>query len=134
VDFIVNNWMLIAVAAISGGLLLWPALQGNGAGLGANEAVMLINREKAVVVDVGDAADYAAGHIGGSRHVPLAELEQRLPDTVKNKQLPVLLVCPNGMRARRALATARKLGYEKAQVLAGGLKAWKDANLPLEKA
>ncbi len=133
-DFIVNNWMLLAVAIASGGLLMWPAVQGSGSGLGPTEAVMLINREKAVVVDVGDAADFAAGHIGGARHLPLAELEQRLPEAVKNKQLPLLLVCPNGMRAKRALATARKLGYEKAQVLAGGLRAWKDANLPVEKA
>jgi rhodanese-related sulfurtransferase len=53
---------------------------------------------------------------------------------VKNKTLPLILVCPTGARANRALAVARKLGYDKAQVLAGGLKAWKDANLPLEKA
>ena len=40
----------------------------------------------------------------------------------------------SGARASRAAAMARKLGYENAQVLAGGLKAWKDAGLPVEKS
>jgi rhodanese-related sulfurtransferase len=53
---------------------------------------------------------------------------------VKNKTVPLILVCASGSRAGRVLATAKKLGYEQAQVLAGGMKAWKDANLPVEKA
>jgi rhodanese-related sulfurtransferase len=85
-------------------------------------------------VDVSETEEFAAGHIGGARNVPLNELEERLPAMVKNKALPVLLVCPTGARASRALAIAKKLGYEKAQVLGGGLKAWKEANLPVEKA
>jgi rhodanese-related sulfurtransferase len=66
--------------------------------------------------------------------VPLDQLEQKLPGTVKNKSVPVLLMCATGARAQRALATAKKLGYEQAQVVGGGLKSWKDANLPIEKA
>jgi rhodanese-related sulfurtransferase len=134
-DFLINNWALFAVAFVSGGLLLWPMVKGSAAGgVSTSNAIQLINREKAVVVDVSETEEFAAGHIGGARNVPLNQLEERLPDTVKNKALPVLLVCPNGMRANRALGIAKKLGYEKAQVLAGGLKAWKDANLPIEKA
>jgi len=134
-DFLIHNWALISVALVSGGMLVWPLLKGGAAGgLNTSSAVQLINREKAVVVDVSETEEFAAGHIGGARNVPLNQLEARLPDTVKNKALPVLLVCPTGARASRALAIAKKLGYEKAQVLAGGLKAWKDANLPVEKA
>ena len=59
---------------------------------------------------------------------------RRLPEVVKNKQLPVILVCASGGRAVRAQGIARKLGYEKAQAMAGGLKSWKEANLPVEKA
>ena len=133
--FIIDNWMLIAVALASGGMLLWPAIQGvTSGGLSTANAVQLINRERAVVVDVGEAEEFAAGHVGGAKNVPVGQLEQRLPDVVKNKTVPLILVCPTGARANRALAVARKLGYDKAQVLAGGLKAWKDANLPLEKA
>ena len=133
--FFIDNWMLIAVALSSGGMLLWPAIQGaTGGGLSTANAVQLINRERAVVVDVCDPEEYAAGHVGGAKNVPVGQLEQRLPEVVKNKTVPLILVCASGARANRALAVAKKLGYDKAQVLAGGLKAWKEANLPLEKA
>ena len=46
----------------------------------------------------------------------------------------MILVCGSGGRSVRAQGIARKLGYEKAQAMAGGLKAWKEANLPTEKA
>ena len=133
--FIIDNWMLISVALASGAMLLWPALQGATAGgLSTANAVQLINRERAVVVDVSETEEFAQGHVGGAKNVPVGQLEQRLPEVVKNKTLPLILVCPSGARANRALAVAKKLGYEKAQVLAGGLKAWKEANLPVEKA
>jgi rhodanese-related sulfurtransferase len=136
VKFLIDNWMLISVALASGGMLVWPMIAGgmNAGALTASGAVQLINREKAVVVDVCSAEEFAAGHVVGAKNVPLDELEARLPGVVKNKALPVILVCASGMRSSRAVAIAKKLGYEQAQSLGGGLKAWKDANLPLEKA
>jgi rhodanese-related sulfurtransferase len=135
VKFLIDNWMLISVAVASGGMLLWPALKGaSGGGVSTAQAVQLINRERAVVVDVCETEEFAAGHVGGAKNVPVGQLEQRLPEVVKNKTVPLILVCATGARANRALAVAKKLGYDKAQVLAGGLKAWKDANLPVEKA
>ncbi|MEO8248526.1 MAG: rhodanese-like domain-containing protein [Burkholderiales bacterium] len=133
--FIVDNWMVLAVALASGGMLLWPMISGaSGAGLSASDAVQLINRHKAVVIDVSDAEEFAKSHVRGARNVPLAQLDAKLPSLVKNKALPVIMVCPNGGRAARAAAAAKKLGYEQAQPLAGGLKAWKEANLPIGSA
>jgi len=131
-----DNWMLIAVALASAGMLAWPVITGGG-GPGtvtASAAVQMINREKAVVVDVCEAAEYAAGHVAGARHAPLGDLEQKLPGLVKNKATPVILVCASGARSGRAVAVARKLGYEQAHSLSGGMRAWRDANLPVEKA
>ena len=127
--------MLISIALVSGGLLLWPVVQGAAtAGLTPAAAVLLMNREKAVVVDVCESTEFAAGHIAGARNVPLGELEAKLGNAVKNKTLPLVLVCQSGARSARAVAIARKLGYEQAQSLGGGLAAWKAANLPVEKA
>jgi rhodanese-related sulfurtransferase len=135
VKFIVDNWMLILIAVSSGSMLAWPLIRGTGGGsLTAQGAVQLINRERAVVIDLRDTEEFAAGHATGARNVPFDQLEQKLPGTVKNKSVPVLLMCASGGRAQRALALAKKLGYEQAQVVAGGLKSWKDANLPIEKA
>ena len=132
-DFLTNNWMLMLVALTSGGALLWPVLS-QGKGLNPAEAVLLMNREKAVVIDVCEPGEFAAGHIAGARNVPLAQLEAQLPNVVKSKATPVILVCQAGVRSGRGLAVARKLGYEKAQSLAGGLKAWQAASMPVSKA
>ena len=128
--------MLIAVALMSAGMLAWPVITGGG-GPGtvtAAGAVQLINREKAVVVDVCEAGEYASGQVAGARHAPLGELEQKLPGLVKNKATPVILVCASGARSGRAVSIARKLGYEQALSLSGGMRSWRDANLPVEKA
>ena len=133
--FIIDNWMIFAVAIGSGGMLLWPLVQGATAGsLTAAGAVQLINREKAVVIDVSEAEEFAAAHMTGARNIPLGQLEDKLPAAVKNKTVPLILVCASGARANRALPVAKKLGYEQAQAMAGGLKGWKEANLPVEKA
>ena len=133
--FIVDNWYLIAVALVSGGLLLWPRLRAGaqGGGVSAAEAVQLINRERAVLIDVSEPAEYAAGHAGGSKNVPLAKLEST-GDLPKNKALPLVVVCATGARASRAVGTLHKLGFANARPLAGGLKAWREANLPVEKS
>lgn len=133
--FIIDNWYLIFVALASGSMLLWPVLKNaSGSSLTPARAVQLINREKAVVIDVCETEEFAAGHVGGAKNVPLGQLEERLPTVVKNKALPVVLVCASGARANRAVAIAKKLGYDNAQAMAGGLKAWREASLPVEKA
>lgn len=133
--FIFDNWMLFAVALASGSMLLWPVIQGaTMGGLNPVGAVQLINREKAVVVDVCEPAEFAAGHVGGAKNIPLADMEKKLAAAVKNKSLPLILVCQSGVRSGRAVAIAKKLGYDQAQSMAGGMVSWKAANLPVEKA
>ncbi|MBS82332.1 MAG: rhodanese-like domain-containing protein [Variovorax sp.] len=135
IEFVTANWMLVLIVLSSGAMLAWPLIRGAGGGtLTADAAVHLINRERAVLVDLRDPEEYAAGHMIGAKNVPLAQLEEKLASTVKNKNVPLLLVCENGSRAQRAVAAAKKLGYEQAQAVSGGLKAWKAANLPVEKA
>ncbi|MFN0184647.1 MAG: rhodanese-like domain-containing protein [Aquabacterium sp.] len=133
-QFLIDNWMLVALAAASGGMLLAPSMQrAGGLSVSSAEAVRLINREKAVLIDVSEAAEFAGGHAAGSRHVPLNALDGAagLPT---NKALPVLVMCPSGARASRAAGILRKAGFERAMAVAGGLKAWREANLPIERS
>ena len=131
--FLIDNWMLILLAASSGGLLLWQALQKNaGGGVGTAEAVRLINREKGVLIDVSEPAEFAAGHAVGARNIPFGSLvgAKELPG---NKTLPLVLICPTGARAGRAAGLLRKAGHEKATAVSGGLAAWREAGLPVDK-
>jgi len=135
VKFILDNWMLIAVALSAGIMLMMPMIKGAGQGaLTPDGAVQLINREKAVVIDICEPNEFAAGHVIGAKNIPMGQLEGKLVATVKNKALPVILVCHSGARSSRALGIAKKLGFENVQSLAGGLSAWRAANLPVEKA
>ena len=133
-SFVLENWYLFVTALVSGALLLWPTLTGGmgGGRVSAADAVRMINREKAVLIDISDPTTYAAGHPVGAKSVPLASLEtsRELP---KNKSLPLVVVCPNGALAPRAVALLKKLGFENTTALAGGLAAWRAANLPTEK-
>ena len=137
-----NNWHLLLAALVSGGLLLWPLIKGRAGGaaaVGTAEAVRLMNREKAVLIDISEPAEYAAGHAGGARNLPFGQLD-KVPAQAggkglpSNKALPVLLMCPTGARSARAVAVLKKAGYENVRTLAGGLAAWREANLPVEKS
>jgi len=55
-------------------------------------------------------------------------------DLPKNKALPLVVLCPTGARASRAVGILRKLGYANSRALAGGFAAWREANLPVEKS
>ena len=134
-NFLIDNWYLIVLVLGSGAMLMMPAMKNMGGGtLSPANAVALINREKAVVVDVSDAREFGAGHIANAKNVPLDQLEAQLPSVVKNKALPLILVCAQGQRSQRAVAVAKKLGYTNVQALAGGMKGWRAASMPLKKA
>jgi rhodanese-related sulfurtransferase len=134
-EFLLKNWMLVLTAVVSGFFLVWPQIKGKGGAgsVGTVEAVRLINREKAVLIDVSEPDEFAKGHPNGARNVPLGKLEGS-KDLPSNKALPLVVVCPTGSRASRAAGLLRKAGYEKAQSLAGGLDAWREAKLPVEKS
>jgi rhodanese-related sulfurtransferase len=140
VAFLLENWVLVLAALTSGGLLLWPQFgRGGAAGAGATrvdpaEAVRLMNREKALLLDVSEPAEHAAGHPVGARNVPFGSLDAAGAKLPSNKQLPIVLVCPTGARAGRAVGLLKKQGHERVYTLAGGLRAWRDANLPVEKS
>jgi rhodanese-related sulfurtransferase len=132
--FLFDNWMLILLALTSGGLLLMPTIKrGGGSAVNVSEAVRLINREKGVLIDVGEPAEFASGHATGARNVPLSRLDgaKELPT---NKTLPLLVMCPSGGRSGRAVSRLRSAGYEKAVVVQGGTAAWRDASLPVERS
>jgi rhodanese-related sulfurtransferase len=134
VQFLVDNWILILAAFVSGALLVWPMVtKGGGAALSTSDAVRLINQEKAVLIDVREPAEFAAGHAAGARNVPLNALDgaKGLPT---NKAIPLVVVCATGARSSRAVAQLRKAGYSSVHSLAGGTAAWRTASLPVEKS
>jgi rhodanese-related sulfurtransferase len=135
VQFIQNNLMLIVVALVSGGMLLWPLVRRSTGGpyVTPQQATHLINREDALVVDVRDAGEYGAGHILGAKNVPLARIEDGANDLAKRKDKPVIVYCDAAGRSGKAIAALKKQGFARVVNLSGGLGAWQQAGLPVEK-
>ncbi len=132
-NFLIDNWMLLAMALASGFALLLPVLT-KGSGLDPQAMVQLMNRDKAVVIDVCEPDEFARSHVIGAKNLPLGQLEDKLAQVVKNKSAHVIMVCQVGARSARAAAAARKLGYDNVQSLSGGLRAWVAASMPTEKS
>jgi rhodanese-related sulfurtransferase len=131
------NMLLFGLAVSSGAMLLWPLVARSfrqSHEIGALEAVQLINRRDAVMLDVRDAGDYAAGHITHAKHIPEAQLSERLKELERFKTRPIVVYCKTGSRATAVTGLLRKNGYTEVFALRGGVLAWQQSSLPLEKS
>lgn len=130
------NMMLFGGAVATGAMLLWPLLMRPfraGREVSALEAVQLINRKDALVVDVRDTGEYEAGHVAGARHVPEKQLTERLRELEKFRERPIIVTCRSGTRSQVAVQVLRRNGFNEAVNLRGGIGAWEQAGMPLEK-
>jgi len=131
-EFLQENIIWVAIACVSGGMLLWPLIAGgNVANLTPAEATLLMNREDALVLDVRETGEWGAGHITGARHITLGQLDKRLSELEKFKEKPIIVVCATGNRSSSACGQLKKHGFGKVYSLGGGISAWRDASLPL---
>jgi rhodanese-related sulfurtransferase len=87
-----------------------------------------------VIVDVRTPPEFEAGHIPGSRLIPLHQLVARSCELETHRADPVVLVSRNGTRARLADAALRVAGFSEVSVLAGGIRRWRDLGFPVEDA
>jgi rhodanese-related sulfurtransferase len=135
VEFIRNNLLLVAVAFVSGAMLIWPYVRRTTGGpwVSPSQATHLINREDALVLDVREPAQYGTGHVLGAKNLPLARLGALPGDIAKRKEKPVIVYSEDGEGSGKAAAALKKLGFARVLNLTGGLKAWQQAGLPVEK-
>jgi rhodanese-related sulfurtransferase len=90
----------------------------------------LKNGEQAVVIDVRQPEEYREGHIAGSKLIPLGELNKRMKELPKNKE--IICVCASGSRSRSATKFLIDAGYS-AFDMNGGMYMWQYAKLPVKK-
>lgn len=133
--FVIDNIFLIAVAFVSGAMLVWPLVRRGTGGPSVNtlEATQMINRQDALVLDVREQAEYKQSHILNSRGMPLSQIEARTGDIQKFKDKPVIVYCATGNRSSAAAAALRKAGFSNVFNLSGGFAAWQQAGLPVQK-
>lgn len=132
-QFLQDNWMLAALAAFSGAMLAWSFIGGRLSGVEQADtlkATRLYN-DDALVLDVREDKEFAAGHIPKARHIPLSQLAGRIKELDKFKGKPVLVTCRSGQRSASACRMLKKAGFETVYNQTGGIIAWERANLPV---
>jgi rhodanese-related sulfurtransferase len=135
-EFLLNNLALVALFLASGALLIWPELTSFAGGtnaVGTLEATRLMNQPGSLVLDVRQDAEFAAGHLPRARHIPLGDLAKRIDEIAKYKSKPVIVTCRSGSRSGSACRTLRRAGFTSVYNLKGGVPAWEQASLPVER-
>ncbi|HIQ15074.1 MAG TPA: rhodanese-like domain-containing protein [Leucothrix sp.] len=136
IDFARNNFLIVAgFIAVLGFTIKTEIsrLTRKYKQIGVNEAVMLLNKDNTIVLDVREDKEILGGKIKGARHITLGQLPSRIGELGTDKQNPVLVYCRSGSRSGYACQTLTKAGYEDVANLAGGILAWEAANLPVAK-
>ena len=132
--FVIAHWYLFLALVVVGGLLLaGSALEGGPGGqkVTSQEAVQILNHKSTVILDVREPQEFASGHIARAINIPLGQVAARSQELKKYKEKPVIVCCASGARSARAAGVLRKAGFTDVRNLAGGLSAWRGANLPV---
>jgi rhodanese-related sulfurtransferase len=103
--------------------------------MGMDEVCRRIEAEDGdlVVLDVRERDAYEAGHLPRAVHLPRGQLELRVDAVLPDPTLRILVYCQLGKISTLAAATLRSMGYTRAVALDGGMSAWGEAGLPIEK-
>ncbi len=136
-SFFQENWILILVAFASGAMLVWPLAQRRFSPmkeLGTLGVTHLVNTKDALLLDVRETREYEGGRLPNALHVPLSQIESRGAELGKHVERPVIAYCEHGNRSRMAGGALAKVGFKDIYHLNGGIRAWKDAGLPIEQA
>lgn len=102
--------------------------------LSPQEAVILMNQQSPILLDLREKSKFDQGHIINARQCGVSDLQQTLEKLKVSPEQPILLVCQLGQTTTNAGLQLKKLGFTNVSQLAGGMQAWLAAELPVEKA
>ena len=135
-EFIGNHWVMASGLFIVTILLIQDLIDAafrKHKTVSPNEAVLLMNDDNTIVVDVREPNEFAEGHIEGARNIPLAKIDERAGELHSHKETPIIVTCQSGTRSLTAGKKLTKLGFSQVHEMKGGMFAWKDQNLPITK-
>lgn len=135
-EFIGNHWIMASGLFIVTILLIQDLIDSalrKHKTVSPNEAVLLMNNDDTIVVDVREPSEFAEGHIEGARNIQLAKLAERAVELEAHKETPVIVTCQSGTRSMAAGKKLTALGFKQVYEMRGGMFAWKDNSLPISK-
>ena len=133
--FIQHHWLLNLILFVVLLLLMLLELltqKQGGPRLSPLQVVQLINHDNAVIVDVRNPALFVEGHIIDAVSIPADDIAEKWKKLEKFRSKPIILTCQSGTDSSRAAAFLTKQGFD-IKTLTGGLRAWREADMPLVK-
>lgn len=136
IDFASRNYLLFVALTAVITLIIITELRRATRGykeITPAEAVLLINKENALVLDVREANEHSQGSIIDAKHTALSTLSQNVDKIAADKDKPILVVCKMGNRSSEACKLLLKNSYTNVFGLKGGINAWINEQLPVTK-
>jgi len=99
--------------------------------ISAAEARKAAEAGEAVLIDVREESDWCEGHADGATHLSRGLIELEIEEQIPDETKPIICYCGGGSRSALVAESLQKMGYANVRSLAGGLRAWKDAGLPM---
>lgn len=135
-EFVNQNFILFAILGILIALILRMeikiALRGFKS-ISPAEAVQLMNKDDALILDVREDSERVHGHIKGAKHLALSVMKQRVEELKDHAGQPVIAYCKTGNRSNQACEILKSNEFQNVMSLKGGIEAWQNVNLPIVK-
>lgn len=135
-EFVGNHpllWALFAVLLIALVVTEMRARARGSFNLASFEFTRQLNAGEALLIDLRASADFDRGHIRGARHLIPSQVDPEAKDLVKYKDGTVLVYCQSGITSGDVVDRLLKAGYTRVYALKGGITAWLQDQLPLER-
>ncbi len=136
VEFVTNHpilWTLIVVLVVAWLVVEWRAHGRAAVNLSTFDFTRELNTGNALLIDLRPTADYDKGHIRGARHLTPSQVDPSAKEISKYKEATVLLYCQSGTSSGEVADRITKAGHAKVYSLKGGIAAWLQDQLPLER-
>ena len=93
----------------------------------------LVQNPKAVLIDVREDAEWAAGHAAEAQHLGKGVLERDIEKQIPDANAEIIMYCGGGFRSALTCDVAQRMGYKNVSSLIGGYKAMVQAGWPMAK-
>ena len=133
-DFSLNDYFLIFIIITSGLLLLFPrALSGGIKIINIKNAVLLMNREACMIIDVRNEEKFNMGHIPNAINMPINKLPEMIDKIRKESQKTILVYCGSGNSSVKATRLLNQNKFESVLSIEGGFSEWVKSQLPVSQ-
>lgn len=137
IQFLLEHWVLSSLFILVVVALIFIEMRGGLADaknrVSSTDAIVLINKQDAKVIDIREKGAFNEGHIVNAMHTTADEINDGADKLKKFKEIPLIIVCATGMSASTIGAKLRNQGFKQVFFLKGGMNAWKADGLPVVK-